>query len=328
MTTKQGMHISASDKELRQHGLLHSDDTPPEGYWPQVYSRTSASSGSVHAARLQNLRWRLSAGCRSAGGVVPWKNLPSSLQGLLQDHLPDSCQPDLLSPRQANRRASKSSMISSRRSPLRGAQPIPSLKAAKDSTSSMVGPGRRAALTGKRNVSFNDVIEVEVPHIEAPRQQKRCRSAEKGSPEDVARANMSRLRKNHKQVLRGCRCDRGWCQEGWRLLGECAKGMGLIHGIFGYHAQVDGDVLLIGPKPGVFESAVILSNASVQVTGNEVTINSKDSPVCRVFLSSPQKASGLAKKVMAANAVLKEVDTLYAAAVHLQELGRGDTGGT
>ena len=70
-----------------------------------------------------------------------------------------------------------------------------------------------------------------------------------------------------------------------------------------------------------------LERGSEQRCRVKVTINSKDSPVCRVFLSSPQKASGLAKKVMAANAVLKEVDTLYAAAVHLQELGRGDTGG-
>eukprot|EP00403_Amphidinium_massartii_P032269 CAMPEP_0178444080 /NCGR_PEP_ID=MMETSP0689_2-20121128/39283_1 /TAXON_ID=160604 /ORGANISM="Amphidinium massartii, Strain CS-259" /LENGTH=284 /DNA_ID=CAMNT_0020068221 /DNA_START=301 /DNA_END=1155 /DNA_ORIENTATION=- len=251
-----------------------------------------------------------------------------------------------------------------RRSPPPGLHRVPSLKGVgRDGDQAVldVALGRRSALGQRRNVSFNDVLEVEVPHIDHPhptarqqarssspdssrRQRRRGGDLRRDGMEDVASRNLHRLTANHRRMANDCPCWSGTCYAGLRMLGLCAQGLGLLPGIIGYHARIDGDVMLVGDTPGEFHSALILAGATITVEGSQVEIRAIDSPVCSIRLSCPSKAHNLAAKARHASRRMEEASKIYAShckkmemAEHceealeseqLEERRCGDVGGT
>lgn len=195
---------------------------------PHGYSR-AGDHGSVHAARLQNLRWRLASSVRGGGPGA----LPASLCALAEDIRDDTdtrClrplspvrpQPHSVgvavllrcrcpsAPQQKERRMLLGCEFCFEAQPRRAGTPGTDDLGINSSSSAPAPPLRRP----KRNVSFNDRLEVEVPVI-LPAQALRlarmvprrgeAAAAFRGTPiaaEDHARANLCRLRNNHNRVV-------------------------------------------------------------------------------------------------------------------------------
>lgn len=102
---------------------------------PHGHSRL-ADQGDIHVARLQNLRWRLSAPCRKGKSV----SLPTSFRILAKDHPGDVAEKAVrpLSPI-CSRRAKHSVIV------IGGEKQIPRLR--------------------KASVTFHEDIEAEIPHF-------------------------------------------------------------------------------------------------------------------------------------------------------------------
>jgi len=142
------------------------DVAVPHGYSP------AADRGSVHASRLQNLRWRLGA----VRSVRAAEDLPVSLRALAKDHGSDACVVRPLSPPRVARKALLGSSSKTQRS----------------------GRGRRPSVTWS-----NDLV-AEVPHLtSATRNGIRYDSEPMiGVSIDLrVNRNMARLLENHNQML-------------------------------------------------------------------------------------------------------------------------------
>lgn len=138
---------------------------------PHGYSRV-ADMGSLHASRLQNLRWRL--------GPCPktQAELPLSLRALAKDHLGDAVAVTVrpLSPPRIARKA-------------------------------LHCPPEHARLRRSRSVCFDTDLVAEVPHLT----QRRSPLIEAMSNSSVApdlrvNQNMARLLENHQNQVLDCGC--------------------------------------------------------------------------------------------------------------------------
>jgi len=193
-----------------------------------------------------------------------------------------------------------------------------------------VALGKRSSMGQKRNVSFNDVIAVEVPHIDHPARTDARR------PEEIVKKNMDRLASNHRKLLRGCTSDSVCCQVGFQVLGLFAQGLGLLPALMGSRYHIQDDVLLVGTTPGVFETAIILSGATVEVKGCEVEVHGLDQPLCSIRLKNQQKAEQLARRAREASTRLQDALDAVKQAAKIQAMDRyapmqetcGDVGGT
>jgi len=214
------------------------------------------------------------------------------------------------------------------------AQSMPSAPCLKDAARDFdaVALGKRSSMGQKRNVSFNDVIAVEVPHIDHPARTDARR------PEEIVKKNMDRLASNHRKLLKGCSIcgDNVCCHVGLRLLGLFGQGLGLLPALSGHHARIQDDVLLVGNAPGVFETAILLSGATVGVKGCEVEVHGLDQPLCSIRLKTPQKAEQLARRARQASTRLEDALDAVKQAAKIQAMDRsmpgqetcGDVGGT
>lgn len=127
-------------------------------------------------------------------------------------------------------------------------------------------------------------LEVEIP-ILAPKDGMEGQLHPPRHPEDVARANLSRLVANHRRMAKR-----------WSFLEDLQEKLRLsvqsiCWFIAGRHAAVSGDVLLLGRHKGQLDSAVRLAGAQVTVLGSTVMVRPKEQPhSIALRLESPAEA--------------------------------------
>lgn len=177
---------------------------------PHGYCR-KGDMGDLHAARAQNLRWRVSYG--AVTGDSSWE-VPASLKSLAEDHTGDAAVKALrpLSPCRIPRCGGHGA-IKVRLSKLKQSGHDGEV----ENTSASESPGAdisgaQVARPEKLCVSFSERLEAEVPlitligpagRLKVPRMRRRVptpMSQNHASREDMARVNMNRLVANHNQV--------------------------------------------------------------------------------------------------------------------------------
>lgn len=179
---------------------------------PHGHSRT-ADRGSLHCARLQNLRWRLTSSViqqRFPCSEKLRQSLPASLRVLAEDHKGDAASKIQrpLSPERKFRRSvmSGTKRVSSPDSTATFATPQ------RDQSPEVIDFDPPSTMKAPRapRVTFNEELNSEVPVI-APREKGILKPISKqsmgditGKKEMMARKNIRAMSENHRLIVKQC----------------------------------------------------------------------------------------------------------------------------
>ena len=195
---------------------------------PHGHSRT-ADRGSVHCARLQNLRWRLTAPVmqqRFPCSEDCRHSLPASLRVLAEDHKGDAAS-KMQRPLSPQRKPRRSCVISGARR-LSCPEFTDFATPQKDESPEVIDFDPPSSVKTKRpRVTFNEELNSVVPVIALPEKghlKPVCPMESEGSgdlrvrKEMLARKHLRAMSENHRLILKQCDPCFGFLQSLWPLV--------------------------------------------------------------------------------------------------------------
>ncbi|CAE7212693.1 unnamed protein product, partial [Symbiodinium microadriaticum] len=239
---------------------------------PHGHSR-SADLGSVHCARLQNLKWRLTARCfRESSAEL---RLPASLRNLADDHKGDAACKSLRPLSPDKKRPARSVIHRRGRMSARAGSPeVIDFAFASPGSS---GSSAKSCRT-PRCVKFNEALNCEVPvlavkaHGHEEKMFPRILSSVDvtGKKEMLARRNLRAMTQNHRQGLSQTASTEVQGVDGTRN-----SAADLMHAV--RHAEGSADITK-GDAPANLISFSVLSK--VHIGDSEVNFNPVDASTC------------------------------------------------